>query len=115
MANYTPVFLSGSSNGKGIASTQIVGPGVTIHVPATAEIHDEVHLWAVNNSSHDRLLTVEWGTTELKDNVTFTVPSTGMGAYAVIPGWRITGSSLTVSAFAASSSGLGLLVIHGYV
>ena len=116
MATFTSVLLSGSSNGKPIASTQIVGPGVTIHVPSTvAGTHDEVHLWAVNNSTHDRLLTVEFGTTALKDNVTFTVPSTGQGAYAIIPGWRLPGSTNTVSAFAASSSSPGLMILNGYV
>src|SRR3990167_10266907 len=107
MATFTSVLLSGSSNGKGIASTQIVGPGVTIHVPATAAIQDEIHLWAQNNSTHDRLLTVEFGSTALRDNVTFTVPATGTGPYAIIPGWRLSASSLTVSAFGASSSSPG--------
>ena len=115
MATYTSVFLSGSSNGKLISSTQIVGPGVTIHVGATLAVHDEVYLWACNNSTHDRLLTVEWGSTALANNVTFTVPSTGQGAYAIIPGWRISGSTNTVSAFAASSSSPGLMVLGGYV
>lgn len=116
MATYTSVLLSGSSNGKLIASTQIVGPGVTLHVPsATIGVHDEVYIWACNNSSHDRLLTLEWGTTALANNVTFTVPSTGQGPYAIIPGWRITGATNTVSAFAASSSSPGLMVLGGYV
>lgn len=115
MANFTSVLLSGSSNGKLIASTQIVGPGVTLHVGATLNVHDEVYIWACNNSTHDRLLTIEWGSTALSNNVTFTVPSTGQGPYAIIPGWRITGSSNTVSAFAASSSSPGLMVLGGYV
>ena len=115
MATHTSVLLSGSSNGKLISSTQIVGPGVTIHVPSTLGSHDEVYIWACNNSTHDRLLTVEWGSTALSNNVTFTVPSTGQGPYAIIPGWRITGSTNTVSAFAASSSSPGLMVLGGYV
>lgn len=114
MATYTSVLLSGSSNGKLIASTQIVGPGVTLHVPSTLGSHDEVHLWATNNSTHDRLLTVEWGSTALANNVTSLIGSS-QGPYAVIPGWRLTGSSLTVSAFAASSSSPGLMVLGGYV
>ena len=115
MATYTSVLLSGSSNGKLISSTQIVGPGVTLHVPSTLGSHDEVYLWAVNNSTHDRLLTVEWGTTALANNITFTVPATGQGPYAIVPGLRITGSTNTVSAFAASSSSPGLMVLGGYV
>lgn len=115
MATYTSVLLSGSSGGILIGATKIVGPGSTIHVPSTLGSHDEVYLWATNNSTHDRLLTIEWGTTALVNNVTFTVPATGQGPYAIIPGWRITGSTLTVSAFAASSSSPGLLVLAGYV
>ena len=115
MATFTSVFLSGSSNGKPIASTQIVGPGVTVHTAATAAQHDEVYIWAVNNSSHDRLLTVEFGSTIVANNVTFTVPSTGQGAYAIIPGWRISASTNVVTAFAASSSSVGLMLLAGYV
>ena len=116
MATYSSVLLSGSSNGKLISSTQIATPGVTLHVPSTnANTHDEVHLWAVNNSTHDRLLTVEWGSTLVAQNVTFTVPSTGQGMYSIIPGLRIAGSTNTVSAFAASSSSPGLMLLGGYV
>lgn len=114
MATFTSVLLSGSSNGKLISSTQIASPGVTLHVPSTLGSHDEVYLWACNNSTHDRLLTVEWGSTIVANNVTFTVPSTGQGMYAIIPGLRITGSTNTVSAFAASSSSPGLMVLGGY-
>ena len=87
---------------------------MTLHVPSTLGSHDEVYLWACNNSTHDRLLTVEWGSTIVANNVTFTVPSTGQGMYAIIPGLRITGSTNTVSAFAASSSSPGLMVLGGY-
>lgn len=114
MATFTSVLLSGSSNGKLIASTQIVGPGVTLHTGATIAQHDEVYIWACNNSTHDRLLTIEWGTTAVANNVTFTVPSTGQGAYAIIPGWRISGSTNVIGAFAASSSSVGLMVLGGY-
>lgn len=115
MATFTSVLLSGSSNGKLISSTQIASPGVTLHTGATLAVHDEVYLWAVNNSTHDRLLTVEWGSTIVANNVTFTVPSTGQGAYAIIPGWRISGSTNVISAFAASSSSVGLMLLGGYV
>jgi len=114
MATYTSVLLSGSSNGKLISSTQIVGPGVTLHVPSTLGSHDEVYLWATNNSTHDRLVTVEWGSTAVASNITALI-SASLGPHAVIPGLRITGSTNTVSAFAASSSSPGLMVWGGYV
>jgi hypothetical protein len=111
MATITKQFLSGSTNGRGIKVTGVnAGAAVTIHA-ADADDKDEVHLWAFNTDSSDRVLTIEFGgTTDPDDLVEFTVPATD-GSHLVIPGWVISGG-LNVKAFAAVAN---VIVIHGFV
>lgn len=112
---YESVFLSGSSSGYLISASAIVGPGNAIHTVATGStiVADEVYIYGVNNSTHDRLVTVEWGSTALQNNVGFPLPSSG-GVYTIIPGWRAR-PGFAVTAFAASSSSPGGVNIGGYV
>lgn len=112
---YESVFLSNSSSGRLINSTAIVSPGQTIHTVATGSslICDEVYLYGVNNSTHDRLVTVEWGSTAVGNNITFPLPSSG-GLYTIIPGLRA-GLGMSVAAFSASSSSVGGVNFGGYI
>ncbi len=110
MATYSDVTLSGSTNGRMVKVVATGTPGTTIHT-AHATAKDEVHLWAVNSDSTDRKLTIEWGGTSSPDDlIEFTVPAED-GLYAIIPGFRLTGS-LVIKAFAATAN---VIMIGGYV
>lgn len=111
MADFTKRILSGSTNGKNIKVAASSTPGTTIHtaVSGTSSI-DEIHLWACNTDSSDRVLTLEWGgTTAPDDNLKFTVPA-GETIF-VAPGWPLQ-NGLLVKAFAATAN---VITIIGHV
>ena len=62
MPNYTARVLSGSTDGKVIAISQIVTPGTVIHTAlgGTAGF-DEVYAWVSNVTGSSVTVTVEWG------------------------------------------------------
>lgn len=111
MATFTKEFLSGTGDGTGFKLAQTVaGSAETIHT-AHATATDEIHLWAFNSDSTDRLVTILFGgTTDPDDYIEFTVPAQD-GAYLVIPGWILSGSAV-VKAFAAAAN---VITINGYV
>jgi hypothetical protein len=116
MATFTKTLLSGSTRGRGIEVTASATPGTTIHATGTASATiDEVWLYAYNNDSSARLVTLEFGgTTSPDDLIRVTVPAQS-GLVLVTPGLVLTGtgaSATTVSAFAAAAS---VVTIHGYV
>jgi len=84
--------------------------GTTIHT-AHATATDEVWLWAVNSSTSDVKLTLEWGgVTSPDDLIEMTIPGEG-GLYPIAPGLPIEGG-VVVRAFAATAN---VILIHGYV
>jgi len=111
MATYSKVFLSGGTgDGRGIKVAATSTPGTAIHT-AHATATDEIHLWAWNSDSADRLLTIEFGdVTDPDDIIEFTVP-TQDGLYLVVPGLILSNSDV-VRAFGAAGN---VLVINGYV
>jgi hypothetical protein len=116
MAQFTKVILSGATNGRGIEVTASATPGTTIHSTGTASAAiDEVWLYAYNNDSTARLLTLEFGGTNVPDDlIRVSIPSQS-GLTLVAPGLTLSGtgaSASTIRAFAASAS---VVSIHGYV
>jgi hypothetical protein len=117
MATMTKRFLSGSTSGKGIKLTDTgtsgnTDAGYVVHqgVSGTTDI-DEVWLWAVNSSSADVKLTVEWGEVAAPDgNIELTIPGES-GLVPVVPGLLIQ-DSLYIKAFASSAN---VVMIHGFV
>jgi len=98
MASYSKQLLSESDNGKGIEIAVTSGTGDLIHTNPAGT--DEVYLWATNNDSEDRALTLQWGGTASPGNeITFTIPANS-GAQALTGGLLITGG-LSIRAFAA--------------
>ena len=110
MATFTKLKLSGSTDGKGIKVVQTATAGDTIHTAHATDL-DEIWIYAVNSSSGDVKLTLEWGEATAPDgNIEVTVPGEG-GLLLVTPGLLLT-NSLVVKAFAASAN---VILIHGFV
>jgi len=110
MATYSKEFLSGGTgNGLGIKVVATGTPGTTIHA-AHATAQDEIHLWAWNTDTQDRVLTVEFGgDTDPDDLIEMNIPFQE-GLFLVVPGLPLT--NLTVKAFAAAAN---VIVVHGFV
>jgi hypothetical protein len=115
MATFTKKILSGSTDGKAIKVVQTATAGTTIHTgSATATTHDEVWLYAVNSSSSDVKLTIEWGGVSSPDDLIELNVLAEAGLVLVVPGLLIKGNAtpLVVKAFAATGN---VILLHGYV
>lgn len=112
MATITKVQLSGATNGRNVLVVATATAGTLIHTAtASANVLDEIWLWAANSSAVDVKLTVEFGgVTAPNDHVEYTVPAED-GLYMIIPGLTINGG-VVVRAFAGTGS---VLVVNGYV
>jgi hypothetical protein len=102
---------SGSTDGAGVKVTGTsTAATVTFHT-AHASAKDEIHLWAYNDDSVARTLTLEIGGTTDPDNlVVMTIPAQ-TGLTYVLPGMNLTNSK-TVKAFASAGN---VVVLYGYV
>lgn len=113
MANFSKQLLSGSTNGRNIKVTGTSsGTAVTVHtaVSGTSSL-DEVWIYAVNSSTPDQLLTIEFGgTTNPDDTIEKTIPG-NTGLSIVVPGLLLQ-NSLEVTAFAAAANVINL---NGFV
>ena len=115
MATFTKNHLSGSTDGKGIKVVQTATAGTTIHTGPTNTAHfHEVWLYAVNSSTSNVKLTIEWGEATAPDgNIEVTVqPEAGL--VTVIPGLLLKGNAtaLVVKAFAATAN---VICVNGFV
>lgn len=112
MALYSKRKLSGSTDGKQIKVAAIATPGTTIHTAVTGTTDfDEIYIWATNQDTVDRSLTIEWGgVTSPDDLITMTVPAK-QGYVIVIPG-VILQNGLLVRAFASVAN---VILINGFV
>lgn len=110
MATYSKLKLSGSTDGKGIKVVQTATAGTTIHTAHATDL-DEIWIYAVNSSTSDVKLTLEWGEATAPDgNIEVTIPAEN-GLVLVAPGLLLT-NSLVVKAFAGTAN---VIIIHGYV
>ena len=115
MATFTKQILSGSTDGKAIKVAATATPGTTIHTGSTTTTTlDEIWLYAMNTSSTNSKLTIEWGEATAPDgNIEVTVLAEA-GLVCITPGLLIkgNGSALVVKAFAATAN---VITIHGFV
>jgi hypothetical protein len=110
MATFSKVVLSGGTSGADILVAATATAGTLIHT-AHATALDEVWLWAVNNTTSDVVLTIEFGgTTSTKDLIIQTV-TTKSGLMTIVPGICLTGS-LVVRAFAGTTN---VISVAGFV
>ena len=116
MSTFSPVILSGSTQGKQVKVVATATAGTTVHATGiSATVQDEIWLWATNSDATALKLTIEFGgVASPDDSVEVTIPPES-GPVLVIPGWRLTGSgavAATVAAFAATAN---VITIAGYV
>jgi hypothetical protein len=114
MATYAKNVLSGSVDGAGILVAATGSPGTTIHTgPTVTTSFDEVWLYAVNTSTSNVKLTIQWGsTTSPNADIELTLlPEAGL--VTIVPGLVLKGNAtpLVVRAFAATAN---VIVIHGF-
>jgi len=115
MATFSKIALSGSTDGKMIKVAQTATAGTTLHTGSTtATTFDEVWLYAVNSSSSNVKLTIEYGGTTSPDDLIELTITAEAGLVLVVPGLVIKGNStaLVVRAFAATAN---VINIAGYV
>lgn len=116
MATFSKQLLSGSTGGRLVKVAATSTPGTTVHATGTSSsIIDELWLYAVNSSTSDVKLTIEYGDTSSPDDlIEFTVPAES-GLYLIVPGLILTGTGAaarTVRAFAGTTN---VINIGGYV
>lgn len=116
MAVYDKVLLSQSTNGRPIKVTATSTPGTSIHATGvSSSIIDEIWLYAVNTSTTDVLLTVEYGgTTNPDDRIQITVPGQS-GLFLVLPGTVLTGTGSAANTVRAYAGTANVINIVGYV
>lgn len=112
MAYLTKRILSGSTNGRSILVAATATLGTTIHtaVSGTTDM-DEIYLYAVNSSTADVKLTIEFGgATSPNDLIEYTVPAEN-GEHLIVPGFLLQ-NGLVVTAFAGTAN---VITINGWV
>lgn len=110
---YTKTLLSGSTDGKQIKVTGTNAAGaVTVHtaVSGTSSL-DEVYLYAYNDDTATRLVTILWGGTTEPDNAIRAYLGAKSGRTLVVDG-ALLQNSLVVKAFADAAN---VVLIDGFV
>lgn len=112
MPVYTKQLLSASGSGLGILVSASATPGTSIHTtPSGSSILDEIWLYAVNSSTVDLKLTLEWGE-ETSPNGNIEVTIAGESGLVLISPGLLLQNSKSVKAFGSSGS---VAIIHGFV
>jgi hypothetical protein len=115
MATFAKNILSGSTDGRAVKVAATSSPGTTIHTGSTnTSVMDEIWLYAVNSSTSNVKLTVEWGGTSSPDDIIELTILPESGLVLVAPGLIIKGNAtaLTIRAFAGTGN---VVTVHGYV
>ena len=95
---------SGSTNGKLVKVAATATAGTLIHTAVSGtSSYDEVWLWAANNDTQARELTIEWGGTTSPDDLIKVSLSAKGGLVLVVPGVRIQ-NRLAIRAFASAAN-----------
>ncbi len=115
MPTFQKQKLSGSTDGKGILVVHTTnGTADTIHTAAattSAGLGDNITLFAQNNDTVVRILTILWGgTTEPDDAIIMSLSSKAGLALVIADGFLR--NALVVKAYADAAN---KVVIHGYV
>ncbi len=112
MPNFSKEFFSESTNGRGILVTATATPGTLIHTAVSGtDDMDEVYLYAVNESTSTKLLTIEFGgVTAPDDNIEVKLAGEE-GLALIVPGVPIN-NALEVRAFQQTGS---TITIFGWV
>jgi|TARA_R110000824_G_scaffold21078_6_gene78863 hypothetical protein len=112
MATFSINDLSGATTGMGVKVVATASAGTTIHtaVAGTSD-WDQIEMFAVNNDTTDRLLTIQWGGTTTVDNdIPRTIPAQS-GMVPIVPPTLLQ-NGLVIRAYAAAAN---KIVIYGNV
>jgi hypothetical protein len=115
MGTIAKIALSGSTQGRPIQVSATGTPGTTIHTTGiSATVIDEIWLYATNNDTVSRNLTIEFGSTGTANEISVAIPpKSGLSIIATGLVLRGDGSAgLTVAAFASATNVISLV---GYV
>jgi hypothetical protein len=111
----TKEVLSGSTRGRAILVAATATPGTTIHTTGSSATNtDEVWLYATNNDTVSRNLTIEYGTTGAANEINLAIPAK-TALSLLVPGLVLRGDGSTGETIAAYSSATNVISIHGYV
>jgi hypothetical protein len=96
--------LSGSTRGRGVLVAATSSTGTTIHTTGTsATTTDEIWLYATNNDTVSRNLTIEFGTTGAANEISLAIPAkTAMSL--IMPGLVLRGDGSLAALFFTTSS-----------
>lgn len=104
--------LSGSVAGRGVKITTTANPGDLLHtVPAGGDSGYSIWLYAINNDTMDRTLTVQFGGTTSPDDLITATVKAGGGLQFVVPGLLL-GVGLSMRAFASVAN---QIVVFGFI
>ena len=109
MATISKICITGAANGTGVKVVQTSTAGTTVHtgVTGTTDFH-EVWLWACNTDTSAAVLTLEWGSADVDDNIKYLIQPNE--TLLVSPGLLIQ-NDLIVKAFASVANKVN---IFGY-
>jgi len=111
MATFDKITLSGSTDGRPILVAATATPGTTIHTASsTATDYDEVWLYATNNDTVSRTLTVEFGGTTSPNDIIKVTLAAQSGLFLIMPGLVLKGNAtpLVVKAFGSVANQITL-------
>lgn len=113
MSTFSKLPLSGSTDGRGVTVVATaIATGTTIHTAtADATLVDNITLYAYNDDTVARTLTVGWGgTTSPGDTIIQSIPA--QSGLTLVVADLVLRNSLVVK---ASGSVASKIVLHGYV
>lgn len=115
MAEITKLKFSGSTNNRPIKVVATASAGTTIHTASTVDTeYDEIWLYATNNDTANRDLTIEFGgTSNPDDRIQASIPFK-TGLYLIIPGIPLQGNA-TAPIVRAYASAANVISISGWV
>lgn len=115
MGTISKLALSGSLQGRPIQINITGSNGTHIHTTTTSStIVDEIWLYATNNDTVQRNLTVEYGATGSASEISVGIPSKS-GLSIVLAGSILTGNDVSGSRISAYASVTSSISVIGYV
>jgi hypothetical protein len=114
MADISKQKFTNSTLGRPILVTTNASPGTDIHTVTTNALQfEEIWLYAVNNDTIDRGITVEFGSNSAADQINAKIPFKS-GLYLMIPGIPLQGDATppTVKVYAEAAN---VVSISGWV
>jgi hypothetical protein len=115
MGTISKLTLTGSNQGRPILIAASGATGTTIHTTLSSSTTvDEIWLYATNNDTVQRNLTIEYGTTGTASEISVGIPSKS-GLSIILAGCVLTGTGSDSSVVRAYGSISNQISVVGYV